>query len=339
MPRHRQPGRPRARVPTRALAALVTASLLVVFGRGVLAQLEQRTAAGGVVTAKAAEVTEPAGSSTDAADPAASASPSPPSTPAPSLLTSARGGVRCSGPGGAQAATLVRAVQDGIVAAVDQGSGEVSVAVHDLRSGLRCDLGGQEHYYAASIVKVATAAAVMWQSAREGESLSATEWTWVEQAITSSDNAAETRLWNRVGGVRGMAPFLEAAGMSGTEPNGQWGLTRTTALDEVRLLDRIAHGDLLGRGDRDRLLALMRSVESTQRWGVDHELPGSATAALKNGWYPAEGVWRVHSMGWVSGPDSDYTIAVLSSRHASFDAGVEVVERVAGAVNAALARA
>ena len=44
----------------------------------------------------------------------------------------------------------------------------------------------------------------------------------------------------------------------------------------------------------------------------------------------------MHSIGAVSGAGNDYTVAVLSRGHPSLEEGIDVVERIARAVNEGL---
>ena len=99
-----------------------------------------------------------------------------------------------------------------------------------------------------------------------------------------------------------------------------WGLTKTTALDEVRLVKRFAYPDsLLADAGRRYGLDLMEHVENDQYWGVSAGVAQGTTVALKNGWLPLAGAgWQVNSIGWISGHGRDYVLAVLSDRNPSY---------------------
>ena len=96
------------------------------------------------------------------------------------------------------------------------------------------------------------------------------------------------------------------------------------------------HGDLLPAVGRDRLLGYMREVDASQVWGVDSAAVPAQAVALKNGWYPTGDGWSVHSIGEISGRGGDHAIAVLTSRNATFEAGISTVESIAGAVGRSL---
>lgn len=344
MPRHRQPGRPRVRLPTRYLVALVGVALTAVAWRGFLAQLDraeqvitqaQAAAASGEPTpSDAVPVQAPDASSTAAGSPVASVVSSAASTP-PASITSTRSGVRCTAPGGGASAAQVVRLQRAVAKAVGGSADRVSLAVRDWRTGIACSYRADEAYATASIIKVATLAAVMHEADETDGALTAAQQALAKRSITVSDNAAQASLWQAAGGRGGMQEYFEEVGMDDTTADPQWGLTRTTAADQVRLLTELTHGELLSAEHRDDLLGLMREVDADQDWGVTAGAPSGTSVAVKNGWYPA-GSWRAHSIGYVSGSGRDRVMAVLSDGNATLESGIATVERTARAVHTAL---
>lgn len=113
-----------------------------------------------------------------------------------------------------------------------------------------------------------------------------------------------------------------------------WGLTRTTARDQLTLLRAVfeegADSPLDARSRR-YVAGLMERVVPSQDWGVSAADGGSGDRALKNGWLPRtdSGLWVVHSVGRVR----TCLVAVLSDGHPTKEAGVAAVEEAAvGAV-------
>jgi len=123
--------------------------------------------------------------------------------------------------------------------------------------------------------------------------------------------------------------------------NGWWGLTSTTAADQVRALKSIMYGSAtLSKSSRSYLRGLMRTVVSTQDWGVSGGVPASATVELKNGWVwtgTSEGV-RINSVGHIAGSGRDYVIAIMSRNNPSMPYGVDTVEGVSRLVWATLTK-
>ena len=79
------------------------------------------------------------------------------------------------------------------------------------------------------------------------------------------------------------------------------------------------------------ILALMRSVTTSQRWGVGGVARAGETVAVKNGWLPRSnqgGRWVISTSGLLTGPSTDLRLAVCSRGHASQAAGIDFVEKV-----------
>jgi beta-lactamase class A len=200
------------------------------------------------------------------------------------------------------------------------------------------------HEYTASIVKVQIMGAALNQAEAAGRPLPPAQAALMGPMIESSDNDAATTLLADVGGPSALARFDEAAGMTETQPSTLalipgtdlpgWGLTRTTARDEVVLVARFAYpGQVLDDASREYGLSLMEHVEANQDWGVSGGVPAGTTIALKNGWLPVgSSGWQVDSIGWVRGHGRDYVLAVLAAGNPTEEYGIGTIESIARAV-------
>lgn len=224
-----------------------------------------------------------------------------------------------------------------IRAALSSRQGTVSVAVHDDRTGLTCALASERQYDSASVAKVT----IMEGTLRRADELRRTLTKWedanVRPMITASDNDAAVRLWADLGRFY-LDRFLHRVGTRRTElgPAGYWGLTRTTAADQMRLLGVLtdARSFLTSRAYG---LKLLNQVRSDQRWGVPAGMPAGLRAHIKNGWLPrSTHGWRVHSVGAFTGADRTYRIVVLSHDNPTMAYGVRTIERLAQAVHRGL---
>src|SRR5674536_7031 len=124
-------------------------------------------------------------------------------------------------------------------------------------------------------------------------------------------------------------------GMPDTVPGdgGYWGLTRTSAADQVQLMRTVAFPNpVLGEAARGYLAGLMSNVTPSQRWGVSAGVPPGVPVAVKNGWLPVANGWEINSIGHVSGGLHDYVVAVLSVGSPSMDDGISTVEVVSSLV-------
>ncbi|MGW4197442.1 serine hydrolase [Streptomyces sp. NPDC005004] len=211
----------------------------------------------------------------------------------------------------------------------------VSAAVLDLGSG-RSAVYGEGDFATASIVKVDILAALLLRAQDEGRHLTAAEKAYAVRMIEASDNASATALWQVVGGADGLDAANRRFGMTDTSAgaDGLWGLTRTTAKDQLALLQQVFGTDsLLSTVSRAYVRALMESVNADQRWGVSAAAEGGTTA-LKNGWLPRSttGLWVVNSIGRIRAADgTSYLVAVLSSGTTTQTQGISLVESAAGA--------
>ncbi|GAA3495879.1 serine hydrolase [Streptomyces prasinosporus] len=237
-------------------------------------------------------------------------------------------------------ATLARAL-----APVPRRDGtRLAVAVLDLDSADReiASYRGDAPFTTASVSKVGILAALLLRAQDEGRDLTAEEHRAAEAMITASDNHAAGLLWRAIGGREGLDAANERLGLSSTRggPGIHWGLTRTTAKDQVRLLRAVfARGPAdsagrsregLDRSSRAYIRELMGDVMEDQAWGVSAASP---RWALKNGWLQrtATGLWVVNSIGQVTVHGHRYLLSVLSSGNASMESGVSLVERAARA--------
>ncbi|WP_407563018.1 serine hydrolase [Streptomyces sp. 184] len=223
--------------------------------------------------------------------------------------------------------------------ALPEAAGRYDVAVADLDTGAEAAYGsGEGTFDTASIVKVDILAALLLQAQDTGTPLTAAQERLAAAMIRSSDNAATDTLWWDIGGGPGLAEANRRLGLTATEPGagGTWGLTQTTASDQLALLDAVYGdgGSALSRDSRRYVEELMTTVVEGQRWGVSAAADDAGAAALKNGWLPrsATGLWDVNSIGRVEHRGHTLLVAVVSDGHASHRAGIDVVETVATTV-------
>jgi hypothetical protein len=152
--------------------------------------------------------------------------------------------------------------------------------------------------------------------------------------ITVSDNDAASRLFDAIGGVRGLAAANRVLGLRETAPAAAWGETTTTAADQIRLLEAItSRQSALPEPARRLVLELMQDVVDEQSWGVSAAAKTPATGIwVKNGWVPVgddSGRWIVNSIGRIAERDHDWLVAVLSDHHPSQQRGIAAVENAA----------
>jgi beta-lactamase class A len=220
-----------------------------------------------------------------------------------------------------------------VLAALGQRAGQFSAAVLDLRTGDLYQLRAGWEGITASIVKVEILGTLLAQHGPLGP----TQQKEATGMIELSDNGDATSLWNYVGGAPAVAAFDRQVGMTATTPNVAWGLTTTTAADQVDLLRHVVEPNpVLSPSARAYMLGLMENVAPSEAWGVSAGTAPGTTVAIKNGWLPRPGGWEINSIGWVHGAGRDYLIAVLTFGSATEQYGIATVSTVATAAWAAL---
>ncbi|WP_406415665.1 serine hydrolase [Streptomyces sp. NBC_00873] len=216
----------------------------------------------------------------------------------------------------------------------------LSVAVLDPADGRAARYGVRAGttYDTASIVKVDILAALLLKAQDEHRGLTAQEKASAASMIRISDNASADALWRVIGEAPGLNAANGRLGLTGTTGggDGHWGLTQTTATDQLALLSAVFGTDSpLDQASRACLRGLMGGIAAGQDWGVSAAGP---VTGLKNGWLQrtATGRWDVNSIGLVRVDGHDRLVAVLSRGSVSMADGVQLVEKAAKAAVQAL---
>ncbi|MGH8981074.1 MAG: serine hydrolase [Acidimicrobiales bacterium] len=226
------------------------------------------------------------------------------------------------------------------LAAQSASSTYVTAAVYDVTTGTTSLYRPTVTLTTASVVKLDILELLLADAQGSGTPLTTTQQTLATKMIEESTDNAASALWTAVGGAPAIGAFDQKAGLTSTNPSAWWGLTTTSALDQVRLLERVALSNtLLTDTSRTYALGLMTHVESDEAWGITTGVPSGVTVALKNGWNPITGIWEINSVGWVDGDGRDYLVAVLSFGKRTAVAGAQVVNGLSPLLWAAMAPA
>lgn len=211
---------------------------------------------------------------------------------------------------------------------LDSRKGSASAAVYDPASDTSWSLD-EKQFETASVVKLSILEATLVDAQNAKRKLSGSEESLAHRMIATSDNDAATALWKRLGYTPGLSKFLKQVGATGTRVSSSWGLTKTTAADQVRVVKAFAYpNDVLSEDSRAKAVGYLEQVIPAQRWGVSAG-PPPGSARLKNGWLAVESGWIVNSVGQVHAEGADYAIAVLSNHGPSEAYARETVEGVA----------
>jgi hypothetical protein len=226
--------------------------------------------------------------------------------------------------------------------------GEVTAAVYDRSTHRTWVFHAGVEEDTASIVKVEIMGTLLKQAQTAGSPLPGTDLSLMMTMIENSDNSSATQLLSIDGGPSAVQSFDESVGMTHTTVSTQefipgsttlpgWGLTKTTAADEVKLVRDFAYPNpILDSVNRKYGLGLMENIESDQAWGVSGGVPAGTTIALKNGWLPLDLAsntnWQVNSIGWIHGHGRDYVLAVLTDGSASEQTGIDTIAHISSVI-------
>jgi beta-lactamase family protein len=212
-------------------------------------------------------------------------------------------------------------------------SPDFSVAVLDARTGQSYTYRGTVKFDTASIAKAQILACMLLKAQDAGREPTSGEMDLAKPMIRISDNNAATALFKRVGGRSAVGRCNKRLGLTQTVVNSSWGLTRTTAADQIKLLTALVNPEgLLNTGSRRTAFTLMNTVTEEQQWGVPSIAEPGETAIVKNGWDTRSadgGLWAVNTIGRVTADGVDVSLAVLSHNNRSFEDGRDLVEKVA----------
>lgn len=214
--------------------------------------------------------------------------------------------------------------------------GPVTAMVKDLTTGRVYRYRKTERLITASTAKVLILMALLRK----------TPWKKLDRAtrhdadimIRYSDNHAADRLWLRIGGATGFTKAAKKYGLRHTSGVAGdcvdlycWGITRTSAEDQVRLMKALVSGKSpLPAEQRAHVLRLMGKVIDGQDWGVSAGACKGDHVALKNGWLKRVSTkrWAVVTVGLIRGHGHDYAVAVLSEGSPEVGYGIATVEGV-----------
>jgi beta-lactamase class A len=182
-----------------------------------------------------------------------------------------------------------------IAPVIAQNGGDVAVAVDDLSTDMTAAYDGSAEFVTASIVKVDILATLLYQLQQAGQPVDADDQHQAQTMIENSDNDAASDLYAEVGGSQAIDDANQVFGLTQTTvgTDGYWGLTTTTAADQIQLLRTVfTSPSPLSAGSQSYIQGLMSQVESDQQWGVPAAADPGTPFLVQNGWLPNPTRWK-----------------------------------------------
>ncbi|SDP56589.1 Beta-lactamase class A [Pedococcus dokdonensis] len=283
------------------------------------------TASPGTTTAGSAATT-----TTTTTPPSATTTASP---PAPTTTTTTTTGP----PSRPTRAPTLDALRDELSALARRYGADLGVAVAETRSGRSFAWGAESTIETASIAKADILATLLLQLQDRGARPSASQLAVADKMIRQSDHESAWTLFRQVGLASGMTAANRRFGLRSTQCfDYSWGLTRTTARDQLRFVHAISSAGSkaspLDARSGKTLLDLMEDVIPEQKWGLRAAARSGERVCLKNGWLPRStlgGLWIVNSIGRITDRSLDLRVAILSQKTTSKEQGIALVEQAA----------
>ncbi len=239
-----------------------------------------------------------------------------------------------------RAQAAVDAAVTGLAAGRSQNS--ISVAGLDTATGVRVGWGPGSGMTVASVFKLLLLEGSLLQDQDSGRTPGAGRSDALTAMIENSDNDSADETYLSLGGHSGVTSMLRRLGLTATvlAPADQWGLSTTSAADQLTLLDHLVSPQSpLSSSSRAYALGLMTGVESDQRWGVGAAADSGTDFANKDGWLDVDddgGRWAVNSVGVIEVGGHRVLLAVLTQHDADLAGGTALVESLSRTVAAAL---
>ncbi len=216
------------------------------------------------------------------------------------------------------------------------GGHDLTAEVYDVRTGCRFRYQPQIRSTTASVLKVEIMAGVLLRAQNQGRGLTQAERDLIHPMITRSADPPASQLWSSLGGINGMEALDRSFSMGQTTHASPWGLTRTSAHDQVELIRQIIFGQYgpLQATGRSEARSYMQQVVPSQRWGITAGVPSGWAVPLKNGFFSSQCCrWRANTSGAVLDPGGGgYAVTILSDGWPDLASGIPAVEDVSRAI-------
>lgn len=178
----------------------------------------------------------------------------------------------------------------------------------------------------ASVIKVMFLAAYLRMGNVDDRSLREDERDMLGRMIRKSSDAAATHVRNIVGGRR-IEKLAERADMDRFRFDPRiWGYSLINAREQARFMQKLER--YVPQRHEGYARRLLRTIVSSQRWGIPEAAPDGWTPFFKGGWGSATGA-RTHQVAFLEDGDRRIALAILTTDNPSHSYGTNSVRGVA----------
>lgn len=211
--------------------------------------------------------------------------------------------------------------------------GRARYSLYDATSGRRWEYRATEPVKCASLMKTLLLATYLRQSSVRDRRLTEADRKYLRPMIRESANTPASALYVKLG-ADAIARTARAAGMGLVTPNPHWGLTRTTARQQVALYSRLP--DLFPERHREYAMGLLATIVPAQRWGVGQvELSSEWLLYFKGGWGSGTGAVD-HQTALLMNGEQRLILSITTTDNPSHQSGKKTLEGIASRLLAGL---
>lgn len=226
----------------------------------------------------------------------------------------------------------------------EAGEGTASVSAVNIATGKHVTAGASRGMLEASVSKIALLEILLLERQEDGKLLTDNEDHQLVAMIEHSSNAAADAVFELAGGHDTVVAHQKPLGLDTAitiyGPGNLWGLTTTSAAQQVILLGDLVDDDSpLNAASRAYAMNLLENVEDDQQWGVPSAADPGTSYAVKNGWLAVDDdhdLWAVNSDGIITVDGQRLLVSVMTQHNTSFDGGIAFNEKLVKAVVAAV---
>lgn len=210
---------------------------------------------------------------------------------------------------------------------VNSQTPNVDIAVYDIKNAklIHYTKGTLNSSYTASIVKVS----ILVQLLHQKPKLTPYYRQLAAKMIKNSDNTAATILFQKIGRAPGLQKLFKRLKMRYSFADRRWGMTKTTALDQIKLLKQIyTSSTYISVANQKYIRNLMHHVNQYQRWGLPQTYRANTKLYVKDGWLTLNEGAVINSLSRVKTNKANYLLVILSHKDLSQNAGFKMLNRV-----------
>jgi hypothetical protein len=220
-------------------------------------------------------------------------------------------------------------------------AGHLSVGVVNTATGAEALYRPDKRYRAGGITEADILAALLYQHQQSRTPIGSNHAALAAKMIETGNRTAAASLWQAIGRGAGLAAANQALGLRHTVPGAadDWGLTRTTAADQLRLLTDLATArPALNSAGRAYERGLMARSAAARRWGALAAVSTGTSYVVNDRRQADSRRFVINCVAIIDQAGHELLVVVLSRNWHTQEAGISAVHAAAAAAVSAMLR-